>query len=157
MGNPANTNCLLAMQAAPEIPRHNFTCLTRLDMNRAVSQVAVKLNTSVDKVKNVIIWGNHSNTQYPDVSHGVLVDGVTTALRSAIGDDAWLNGEFIKTVQNRGAAVIKARKASSAGSAAKAICDHMRDWLQGTAPVRYLTRCARHCGAVCLRSLSCAG
>lgn len=133
VGNPANTNCLITQRSAPSIPASNFSCLTRLDMNRAKSQIASRAGTSVEKVKNVIIWGNHSSTQYPDVNHGtvVLPDG-ESSIRAALKDDNWLNGDFIKTVQKRGAAIIAARKLSSAMSAAKAICDHMRDWWFGT-------------------------
>ncbi|KAM7447262.1 malate dehydrogenase [Porites harrisoni] len=133
VGNPANTNCMITQRSAPSIPASNFSCLTRLDMNRAKSQIASKAGTSVEKVKNVIIWGNHSSTQYPDVNHGtvVLPDG-ESSIRAALKDDNWLNGDFIKTVQKRGAAIIATRKLSSAMSAAKAICDHMRDWWFGT-------------------------
>jgi len=143
VGNPANTNCWLAMSAAPDIPKENFTCLTRLDHNRAQSQLAQRLHASVTQVKNVIIWGNHSSTQYPDINHGVVVDypsgGATTSLRSAVNDDTWVRGDFVKIVQTRGAAVIKARKASSAASAAKAICDHVRDWVLGTPVGEYVS------------------
>lgn len=129
VGNPANTNCMICSLSAPTIPKENFSALTRLDHNRAVAQVASKLGLANTAVKNVIIWGNHSSTQYPDVNHAVA-DG--KQVREAVQDDAWLNGQFIKTVQQRGAAVIKARKLSSAMSAAKAICDHLRDWHFGT-------------------------
>ncbi|XP_073247704.1 malate dehydrogenase, cytoplasmic-like isoform X2 [Porites lutea] len=134
VGNPANTNCMITQRSAPSIPASNFSCLTRLDMNRAKSQIASKAGTSVEKVKNVIIWGNHSSTQYPDVNHGtvILPDGQESSIRATLKDDNWLNGDFIKTVQKRGAAIIAARKLSSAMSAAKAICDHMRDWWFGT-------------------------
>jgi len=129
VGNPANTNCLVAMTNAPSIPKSQFTCLTRLDQNRAQAQIAMKLGVSTQSVSNVTIWGNHSSTQYPDVSHGTVnVNGETKSIQSAVNDDNWLHGEFIKTVQSRGGAVIKARKLSSAMSAAKAICDHLRDW-----------------------------
>lgn len=129
VGNPANTNCLVAASCAPSIPKANFSALTRLDHNRALAQVAARLGTSNSDVKNVIIWGNHSSTQYPDVNHAVA--GGKSA-RQAVNDDAWLNGDFITTVQKRGGAVIAARKLSSAMSAAKAICDHIRDWHFGT-------------------------
>ncbi|XP_037621185.1 malate dehydrogenase, cytoplasmic-like isoform X1 [Sebastes umbrosus] len=133
VGNPANTNCLIASKSAPSIPKENFSCLTRLDHNRASSQVAMRCGVSADKVKNVIIWGNHSSTQYPDVTHAkVNVQGNEMAAYDAVKDEAWLRGDFISTVQLRGAAVIKARKLSSAMSAAKAICDHMRDIWFGT-------------------------
>jgi len=135
VGNPANTNALIAMSSAPDIPKHNFSCLTRLDHNRAKSQIAKRLAVPVDSVHNVIIWGNHSKTQYPDANHGFVVkDGKKVPIRAAVNDDAWLRGEFVTTVQTRGAAVIAARKLSSAASAAKAITDHVRDWVKGTAP-----------------------
>jgi len=133
VGNPANTNAYLAMTAAPSIPKENFSALTRLDHNRAKSQIAEKLHLSPAQVHNVIIWGNHSSTQYPDVSHAhVDTANGKTSVHDAIKDKAYLQGEFITTVQQRGAAVIKARKLSSAASAAKAILDHMRDWIFGT-------------------------
>uniref|UniRef100_H2ZMX1 Malate dehydrogenase n=2 Tax=Ciona savignyi TaxID=51511 RepID=H2ZMX1_CIOSA len=133
VGNPANTNCLIALTAAPSIPKDNFTCLTRLDQNRAQSQIAARLGVSNDCVSNVIIWGNHSSTQYPDVAHASVKCGDTeSSVVSCVKDDNWLNGEFITTVQKRGGAVIAARKLSSAMSAAKAICDHVRDWHFGT-------------------------
>ncbi|KAM4595076.1 malate dehydrogenase, cytoplasmic-like isoform 1-T1 [Fundulus diaphanus] len=133
VGNPANTNCLIASKSAPSIPKENFSCLTRLDHNRACSQVAMRCGVSSNSVKNVIIWGNHSSTQYPDVHHAkVNVGGAEKAAYDAVKNDAWLRGDFISTVQQRGAAVIKARKLSSAMSAAKAICDHMHDIWFGT-------------------------
>uniref|UniRef100_A0A8C1W6W3 Malate dehydrogenase n=1 Tax=Cyprinus carpio TaxID=7962 RepID=A0A8C1W6W3_CYPCA len=118
----ANTNCLI-----------NFSCLTRLDHNRARSQVAMRVGVPSDCVKNVIIWGNHSSTQYPDVHHAIVNNhGKEMSAFDAVNDESWLKGDFITTVQQRGAAVIKARKLSSAMSAAKAICDHMRDIWFGT-------------------------
>lgn len=133
VGNPANTNCLTASKSAPSIPKENFSCLTRLDHNRAKSQIALKLGVTADDVKNVIIWGNHSSTQYPDVNHAkVKLQGKEVGVYEALKDDSWLKGEFIMTVQQRGAAVIKARKLSSAMSAAKAIADHIRDIWFGT-------------------------
>ncbi|XP_067680512.1 malate dehydrogenase, cytoplasmic-like [Haliotis asinina] len=133
VGNPANTNALICSKYAPSIPKENFSCLTRLDQNRAQSQIAAKVGVKVADVRNVIIWGNHSSTQFPDVSQAqVQVQNVSKDARSAVQDDSWLNNEFITTVQKRGAAVIKARKLSSAMSAAKAICDHLRDWWFGT-------------------------
>jgi len=134
VGNPANTNAYLAMTNAPSIPRENFSALTRLDHNRAKSQIAARLKIPVTHVHNVVIWGNHSSTQYPDVSHGYISsDSGKQSVRDAIKDDAYLQGDFITVVQQRGAAIIKARKLSSAASAAKAIIDHMRDWIFGTA------------------------
>lgn len=129
VGNPANTNCLVASTCAPSIPKENFSCLTRLDHNRAQSQIANRLGVSNSSVKNVIIWGNHSSTQYPDVNHAE-VNGKSAF--ESVNDEHWLNGDFITTVQKRGAAVIAARKLSSAMSAAKAIGDHIRDWHFGT-------------------------
>ncbi|XP_078261830.1 malate dehydrogenase 1Ab, NAD (soluble) [Rhinoraja longicauda] len=133
VGNPANTNCLIALKSAPSIPKENFFCLTRLDHNRATAQLARRLGVPSNNVKNVIIWGNHSSTQYPDANHAtVKCDGKELSISDAIKDDNWLKNEFIKTIQQRGAAVIKARKLSSAMSAAKAISDHMKDIWFGT-------------------------
>ena len=129
VANPANTNAWVLSKYAPSIPRENITCLTRLDHNRALGQVAERTGKAVSTVKNVIIWGNHSSTQYPDVNHGT-VDG--TPIREAVGDDAYLDGDFVTTVQQRGAAIIKARKLSSALSAASSVCDHVRNWVLGT-------------------------
>jgi len=107
--------------------------MTKLDQNRAVSQVAMRLGVKTDAVKKVVIWGNHSSTQYPDLQHAtVSLNGQLVSVLEAIQDENWIQGEFIKTVQTRGAAIIKARKLSSAMSAAKAICDHMRAWWFGT-------------------------
>eukprot|EP00241_Pyramimonas_parkeae_P006582 CAMPEP_0114247618 /NCGR_PEP_ID=MMETSP0058-20121206/13120_1 /TAXON_ID=36894 /ORGANISM="Pyramimonas parkeae, CCMP726" /LENGTH=334 /DNA_ID=CAMNT_0001360939 /DNA_START=81 /DNA_END=1085 /DNA_ORIENTATION=+ len=141
VANPANTNALILSENAPSIPKENITCLTRLDHNRALGQVSLKLGVSVDTVKNVIIWGNHSSTQYPDVNHGVVVrsDGMSVPIRAAINDDEYLRGEFVKTVQQRGAAIIKARKLSSALSAASSACDHIRNWVCGTAPGEWVS------------------
>jgi len=128
VGNPANTNCLIAMSNAPDLDPHNFTSMMRLDHNRTVAQVAKKAKTAVASVKKVAVWGNHSTTQYPDVSN-VEIDGKkATAL---IADTAWQN-EMIPLVQKRGAAIIDARGLSSAASAANAAIDHMRDWAKGT-------------------------
>lgn len=137
VGNPANTNALICSKYAPKISARNFTCLTRLDQNRAQAQIASLTGVPVKDVKQVIIWGNHSSTQYPDVRFAKVVkDGkeipVKDAAKGAAKDENFLKTEFIKTVQQRGAAVIKARKLSSALSAAKASADHMRDWWCGT-------------------------
>lgn len=133
VGNPANTNALVCSHYAPSIPKENFTAMTRLDQNRARAQVAAKVGVAIENVKNVIIWGNHSSTQFPDVrSATVNVSGSTKTVYEAINDDAYLKGDFVETVQKRGAAVIAARKMSSAMSAAKAASDHMRDWWCGT-------------------------
>lgn len=146
VGNPANTNAYICRKFAPSIPTENFSCLTRLDQNRAQAQVAnylqekKQINVPCKDVYNVTIWGNHSSTQFPDVSHSsVVVNGTEQPARQAIQDDNWVNNEFIKVVQTRGGAVIAARKLSSAMSAAKAICDHMRDWWFGTAQGRWVS------------------
>jgi len=133
VGNPANTNASVCATCAPDIPRENFSALTRLDHNRARAQIAKRLGESIDHIHNVVIWGNHSNTQYADVSNGFVnsKEGKKTVVE-AIKNDEWIRNEFLRTVQTRGAAVIAARKLSSAASAATAICDHMRDWVMGT-------------------------
>ncbi|KAH7388559.1 hypothetical protein KP509_16G081700 [Ceratopteris richardii] len=133
VANPANTNALILKEFAPSIPEKNITCLTRLDHNRALGQISERLDVPVSKVKNVIIWGNHSSTQYPDVSHAVVeTEHGEQPVAKLVADDAWLHGEFISVVQQRGAAIIKARKLSSALSAASSACDHIRDWVLGT-------------------------
>jgi malate dehydrogenase len=129
VGNPANTNCLIAKSNAPDIPGDRFTAMTRLDHNRAVGQLANKLGVKVSEITNMTIWGNHSTTQYPDIVHA-KVNGRNAA--EAVDDQAWIEDEFIPTVQKRGAAVIEARGASSAASAANAAIDHVRDWISGT-------------------------
>jgi malate dehydrogenase len=131
VGNPANTNCLIAMNNAPDLPREAFTAMTRLDHNRAVAQLAAKAGTAVADVTNMTIWGNHSATQYPDVYHAKV--GGRPAYDAVGQDQAWVESDFIPTVQKRGAAIIEARGASSAASAANAAIDHMRDWAKGTA------------------------
>jgi len=130
VGNPANTNCLIAMRNAPNIADGQFTAMTRLDHNRAMAQLAQKVDVSVNDIKKMTIWGNHSATQYPDLFHAE-VNGANAAV--TVNDQEWLAGEFIPTVQKRGAAIIDARGASSAASAASAAVDHMRDWVAGTA------------------------
>lgn len=140
VGNPANTNALVCSRYAPSIPKQNFTAMTRLDQNRAQAQIAAKVGVPVGNVSNVIIWGNHSSTQFPDASHAkVNVNNKEVGVPQAVQDENWLNGTFVETVQKRGAAVINARKMSSAMSAAKAACDHMRDWFFGTAPGRFVS------------------
>jgi malate dehydrogenase len=129
VGNPANTNALIAMKNAPGLTPANFTAMMRLDHNRALSQLATKTGTHVTKVKRMTIWGNHSATQFPDLYHAT-VDGQPAL---SLVNEAWYSEEFIPTVQQRGAAIIKARGASSAASAASAAIDHVRDWLAGTA------------------------
>jgi malate dehydrogenase len=129
VGNPANTNCLIAMRNAPNIADEQFTAMTRLDHNRAMAQLAQKVDASVNDITKMTIWGNHSATQYPDLFHAE-VNGQNAA--GMVNDQAWLEGEFIPTVQQRGAAIIDARGASSAASAASAAVDHMRSWATGT-------------------------
>ena len=129
VGNPANTNALIAQQNAPDIPRERFTAMTRLDHNRAIGQLAKKSDTPVREITNVTIWGNHSATQYPDIFHAKLA-GENAAEK--IADQEWLETDFIPTVQKRGAAIIEARGASSAASAANAAIDHVHDWVRGT-------------------------
>ena len=131
VGNPANTNCLIAQQNAKDLDPRQFTAMTRLDHNRAVAQLAAKAGAHTTDVTRMTIWGNHSATQYPDVFHA-QVDG-KPAFEAAGGDQAWLENDFIPTVQQRGAAVIKARGLSSAASAANAAIDHVRTWVHGTA------------------------
>jgi len=128
-GNPANTNALIAMTNAPDIPRERFNALTRLDHNRAITQVAQKTGVAVTSVKHMTIWGNHSATQYPDLFHAD-VDGRNAA--ELINDQAWVADYFIPTVAKRGAAIIAARGSSSAASAANATVEHMHDWVLGT-------------------------
>ncbi|XP_077227207.1 malate dehydrogenase [Tasmannia lanceolata] len=133
VANPANTNALILKEFAPSIPEKNITCLTRLDHNRALGQISERLSVQVSEVKNVIIWGNHSSSQYPDVSHAtVKTSGGEKPVPELVSDDEWVKGAFITTVQQRGAAIIKARKLSSALSAASSACDHIRDWVLGT-------------------------
>jgi malate dehydrogenase len=129
VGNPCNTNCLIAMNNAPEIPRDRFFAMTRLDENRAKSQLAKKAGLEVTAVTNVCIWGNHSSTQYPDFYNAKINGQPATQV---ITDDAWLKGEFIASVQQRGAAIIKARGASSAASAANAVVDTVRSIIEPT-------------------------
>ena len=129
VGNPANTNCLIAMNNAPDIPQERFTAMMRLDHNRAKAQLAKKAGAHVREVQRMTIWGNHSATQYPDITHA-LVGGRPAP--EVVDDRQWLVDEFIPTVQKRGAAIIEARGASSAKSAASAAVDHVRDWVHGT-------------------------
>ncbi|MEX2659617.1 MAG: malate dehydrogenase [Acidimicrobiales bacterium] len=129
VGNPANTNALIAMSNAPGIDARRFTAMTRLDHNRAKAQAAQKASVHASDVTNMTIWGNHSATQYPDLFHA-RIEGQTATER--IDDRAWLENDFIPTVQQRGAAIIEARGSSSAASAASAALDHVRDWVQGT-------------------------
>jgi malate dehydrogenase len=136
VGNPANTNALMCSHYAPTIPKENFSAMTRLDQNRAAAQLAHKVGTLVQNVKNVIIWGNHSSTQFPDASHAII-DGKPAP--EVINDAEWLQKVFLPTVQTRGASVIAARKLSSAMSAAKAASDHMKSWWCGTPPGEFVS------------------
>lgn len=129
VGNPANTNAAIAMRSAPDLPSASFTAMMRLDHNRALSQVATKTSKPVSSVKKIIVWGNHSATQYPDITHAE-VDGQKAL--GLINDPRWVEAEFIPTVQKRGAAIIEARGLSSAASAANAAIGHVRDWVLGT-------------------------
>jgi len=129
VGNPANTNALIASAAAPDVPAERFTAMTRLDHNRALSQLAAKTGTTVNDIKKLTIWGNHSATQYPDIFHAEIA-GKNAA--EVVNDEKWLADEFIPTVAKRGAAIIEARGASSAASAANAAIDHVYDWVNGT-------------------------
>jgi malate dehydrogenase len=128
VGNPANTNSLIAASNAPALERGNFTAMTRLDHNRALAQLAEKTGSRTTAIRRMAIWGNHSSTQYPDISH-CMVDGKPA---KSLVDTKWYREVFIPTIQQRGAAVIKARGSSSAASAASAAIDHVRDWAQGT-------------------------
>jgi malate dehydrogenase len=131
VGNPANTNCLIAQSNAPDIPRERFTAMTRLDHNRAMAQLANKTQSRVGDITKLSVWGNHSTTMYPDIFHAKI--GGQDA-REVVDDMDWVENDFIPTVQKRGAAVIEARGASSAASAANAAIDHVHDWVLGTKP-----------------------
>jgi malate dehydrogenase len=143
-GNPANTNALIAMSNAPDIPTERFAALTRLDHNRATAQLAAKTGSTVSDIRRMTIWGNHSATQYPDIFHA-QVRGQNAA--EVVGDQAWLENEFIPTVQKRGAAIIEARGSSSAASAANATCNHARDWFGGTADGDWTSMAVRSDGS----------
>ena len=130
VGNPANTNALIAMNNAPDLDPRQFTAMTRLDHNRAISQIATRLDVAVTAITNMTIWGNHSTTQYPDLFH-CRVNGESAY--DLVGDHEWVDSEYIPTVAKRGAAIIQARGASSAASAANAAVDHVHDWVTGTA------------------------
>jgi malate dehydrogenase len=129
VGNPANTNCLIALSHAPDVPRSRFTAMTRLDHNRAIGQVAKKTGAAIREITHMTVWGNHSTTMYPDLFNA-QVGGQVAA--EAVGDQSWIEDEFIPTVAKRGAAIIEARGSSSAASAANAAIDHVRDWFLGT-------------------------
>ncbi|MEV4678696.1 MULTISPECIES: malate dehydrogenase [Actinomadura] len=130
VGNPANTNALIAQSHAPDVPAERFTAMTRLDHNRALAQLSKKAGVSVADIKKMTIWGNHSATQYPDIFHAEI-GGKNAA--ATVNDQAWLENDFIPTVAKRGAAIIEARGASSAASAASAAIDHVHTWVNGTA------------------------
>lgn len=137
VGNPANTNALVLANSLTRIQRRQITALTMLDHNRAKSAVSLKIGISIDKIRNPIIWGNHSTTQLPDLNsaqYSTKEDDKWESLKPLINDDHWLNSVFIDRIQKRGGEVLSLRKLSSAGSAAKAICDHMRKWVRGTLP-----------------------
>jgi len=136
VGNPANTNALIAMGNAADVPAERFTAMTRLDHNRAIAQLASKTGMPVDQIKRMIIWGNHSATQYPDITHATIA-GKPAA--DVIDELAWFENEFISRVQQRGAEVIEARGASSAASAANAAIDHMHDWVLGSTDRDYVS------------------
>ena len=143
VGNPANTNCLIAMANAPDVPTERFSAMTRLDHNRALTQVATRAGVSVNDVSRMTIWGNHSATQYPDLFRCRV--GARSAAE-VIGDQTWLEDTFIPTVQQRGAAIIEARGASSAASAANAAIDHISDWLSGTPEGNWVSMAVRSDG-----------
>lgn len=143
VGNPANTNCLIAMANAPDVPAERFSAMTRLDHNRALTQVAARAGVSVNDVSRMTIWGNHSATQYPDLFRCRV--GARSAAE-VIGDQTWLEDTFIPTVQQRGAAIIEARGASSAASAANAAIDHISDWLSGTPEGNWVSMAVRSDG-----------
>jgi malate dehydrogenase len=128
VGNPANTNCLITQHYAKDIPKENFTAMTRLDHNRALTQLALKTNTKVTDIKKVVVWGNHSPTMYPDIRNTTVAGKKATDLV----DRNWINAEFTPRVQQRGAEIISLRKLSSAASAGSAAIDHMRDWVLGS-------------------------
>jgi malate dehydrogenase len=129
VGNPAHTNCLIALSHAPDVPRERFTAMTRLDHNRAIAQLANKLGVAVSEITHMTVWGNHSTTQYPDLVHAKV--GGRSAW-DAVDDEGWIADEFIPRVAKRGAAIIEARGSSSAASAANAAIDHVHDWVLGT-------------------------
>jgi malate dehydrogenase len=161
VGNPANTNCLIALSNAPDVPRERFNAMTRLDHNRAIAQLANKLGKPVSAVTQMTIWGNHSTTQYPDLINA-RVDGQSAW--EAVDDEAWVADEFIPRVAKRGAEVIDARGASSAASAANAAIDHLRDWVLGTSGDEWVSMSVPSDGSygigegiVCSFPCSCSG
>jgi malate dehydrogenase len=143
VGNPANTNALIALSSAPDLKPEQFSAMTRLDHNRAVAQLARRTGSAVADIKGMIIWGNHSSTQVPDLDHATVAGRAAAELV----DEGWVRDSFIPTVQKRGAAIIAARGASSAASAASAAVDHMRDWVLGTAPGSWTSMAVPSTGA----------
>jgi len=143
-GNPANTNALIAMSNAPDIPAERFSALTRLDHNRALSQLAAKTGSRVSDITKMTIWGNHSATQYPDIFHAEISDRNAA---EAVNDQSWIENDFIPTVAKRGAAIIEARGSSSAASAASATIDAARDWLQGSPQGDWVSMAVRSDGS----------
>lgn len=139
VGNPANTNAKIAMEHAPNLPKTAWTAMTRLDEIRAVNQLAVKAGVSVGCVKNVVVWGNHSDTQYPDITFASVEKDGKTQKASDLVPSEWAQGSFINTVQARGSAIIEAMKKSSAASAANAAVEHVRSWMLGTAPGQFVS------------------
>ncbi len=144
VGNPCNTNCLIAMHSAPDVPDERFSAMTRLDQNRAQNQLARKAGVATTAVSNTLIWGNHSSTQVPDV-YNTTIDGRPAA--EVIGDEDWLQGEFLSTVQKRGAAIIAARGSSSAASAANALIDHVKDLALATPAGEWRSVCVKSDGS----------
>lgn len=144
VGNPCNTNCLIAMHSAPDVPDERFTAMTRLDQNRAQAQLAAKAGVAITKVDNTLIWGNHSATQVPDFFHATI-DGVPA--HEAIADREWLEGEFISRVQKRGAEIIAARGLSSAASAANGLIDHVADLVNATPDGEWRSVCVKSDGS----------
>lgn len=144
VGNPCNTNCLIAMHSAKGVPAERFSAMTRLDQNRAQAQLAQKAKVHQSQVRNALIWGNHSATQVPDFAHATIAGKPAT---DVIGDRAWLEGEFIKVVQQRGAAIIAARGLSSAASAANALIDHVRDLRTATPQGEWRSVCVKSDGS----------
>ena len=131
VGDPANTNCFVLSECAPSIPKTNFTCISRIDQNRAVSQLALRLGVKINDIKKVIIWGNRSTTQYPDLEHATVYLNDEIPVKEVLCDDKWIQGNFIKLVQGRDAALLKSRTPRGGMSVAKAICDHLVAWLSG--------------------------
>ena len=136
VGNPANTNALITAANAPDVPKGRFTAMTRLDQNRAVSMLAAKLGCTVDEIQDLVIWGNHSPTMFPDLFNATILSPTRQNAVDAVGDMAWYENEYMPKVGKRGAAIIEARGASSAASAANAAIDHIRDWVLGADGLR---------------------